>query len=86
MSVSITTKVAYELVKEAADLFYRGTGVVIEPMEGLSHMDRGYIDDLEQDSSIRFWANQLLFFARTVHGIFNRQLLEQDLLNNGEEI
>lgn len=84
MSIRITTKVAFDLAKEAARLFHLGTGVVIEPLDGLAHEDHGFVDDLDENSDIRYWANQLLFFARTVHGLFNSGLLEQELLIEDE--
>ena len=86
MSINISPRVAYDLVKQAAQLFHQGTGIVLEPMDEIQHSDTGFIDEIDPSpgSDIRYWANQLLFFARTVHGILNQQLLEnEDLLENG---
>lgn len=88
MSINISPKVAYDLVKQAARLFHQGTGVVLSPIDELEHRNYGFIDELDPnpDSSIRYWANQLLFFARTVHGLLHQGLLENELLENETEI
>lgn len=84
MSINISPKVAFDLVKQAALLFHQGTGIVLEPTDELAHSPTGFIDEISDspESDIRYWANQLLFFARTVHGIFNHALLENDMLEN----
>lgn len=84
MSININPKVAYDLVKQAALLFHQGTGIVLEPMDELEHTQTGFLDEISDDpeSDIRYWANQLLFFARTVHGIFSHGLLENELLED----
>lgn len=79
MSINISPKVAFDLAKQAVILFHQGTGIVLEPMDEMQHQNEGFIDELSPNSDIRYWANQLLFFARTVHGIFNQALLEQEL-------
>lgn len=87
MSVHITQKVAYDLVKQAAHLFYQGTGVVLEPTDELQHTGSGFIDEIDPDhpeSATRYWANLLLHFARTVHGILNTALLTgQEMIEDG---
>lgn len=84
MSININPKVAFDLVKQAAYLFHQGTGVVLEPLDDLDHQTNGFIDEIDPDpeSDIRYWANQLLHFARTVHGILNNQLLTNELLED----
>lgn len=80
MSININPKVAFDLVKTAAQLFYQGTGVVLEPLDELEHSNTGFLDEIDPNpnSDIRYWANQLLFFARTVHGILNQAMLENE--------
>jgi hypothetical protein len=79
MSIHLTSKVAFDLVKQAAVLFHQGTGIVIEPLgDEYMHQDEGFVDELDGD--IRHWAHLLLHFARTVHGILNYAMLEQDNL------
>lgn len=80
MSAHINTKVAFDLVRRAADLFHLGTGIAIEPMEGLEPQGVGFIDDIDIDSQLYRYANDLLHFVRTVHGILQNSLLE------GEEV
>lgn len=82
MSISITKKVAFELVKQAAELFHQGTGIVLEPLgDEFAHRDEGLVDGL--DGEARHWAHLLLHFARTVHGILNYAMLEDDQIENG---
>lgn len=87
MSVKITTKVAFDLVKHAAELFAMGTGIQLEPLDETGVPNRGFIDDLDPDpeSNVRYGVNLLLHFARTVHGILNNALLLEDanLLEDG---
>jgi hypothetical protein len=80
-AIRISAKVAYDLVKQSARLFYQGTGIVLAPMDETGHMERGFIDEMPEGSDMRYWANLLLHFARTVHGLFEYELLEQDLLD-----
>ncbi len=82
MSVRVTTKVAYDIVKQAASLFYQGTGIPLEPLgDEFPARDEGLVDGLDGD--VRHWAHMLLHFARTVHGILNYALLEEDQIENG---
>lgn len=88
MSIQITKKVAFELVKEAARLFGMGTGIQLEPMDELGTPNEGFIDQLDPDpeSDVRYGVNLFLNFIRTVHGILNHALLttDMDLLENEE--
>lgn len=76
--IRMTAKVAYDLVKQAASLFYDGTGIPLQPSDELIVLDHNptFLEDLEEGSDIRYWANQLLFFARTVHGILETALIQ----------
>jgi hypothetical protein len=81
MSISITRKVAFDLVKQAASLFHQGTGIPLEPLgDEFPPRDQGLVDGLDGDA--RHWAHLLLHFARTVHGILNYALLEDDQIEN----
>lgn len=84
MSINISARVAFDLVAKAATLFYQGTGVVLAPIDELEHSNEGFIDQMEENSEMRYWANQLLFFARTVHGIMHQGLLNEEMLDNEE--
>ena len=76
--IRVTAKVAFDLVKQAAELFYEGTGIPLQPMD-VDAMDAGFLDEIHPEGGdVRYWANQLLHFARTVHGILERALLEAD--------
>lgn len=83
MSIRMTSKVAFDLVKQAAVLFHQGAGIVLEPLgDEYAHQDIGLVDELEGDA--RHWAHLILHFTRTVHGILNMALLEEDeLLEDG---
>lgn len=76
--IKITAKAGYDIVKMAATLFFQGTGIPLQPMDD-EPTDVGFVDNLgDPESDMRFWANQLMFFARTVHGIMERALLEAE--------
>lgn len=86
MSINISRRVAHYIVRECCALFYEGTGIVLAPLDELQHRDAGFIDELNPDpeSDIRYWANRLMFFIRTVHGMVNQALLEQEEENDQE--
>lgn len=76
--IKITAKAGYDIVKMAATLFFQGTGIPLQPMDD-EPRELGFVDDVgDPESDMRFWANQLMFFARTVHGIMERALLEAE--------
>lgn len=79
MSINISPRVAVDIVRRAAQLFYDGTGIAIEPLEDLLPNDDGLIDEIPMDSDAYMWANHLLLFVRTVHGIIQNALLEDEL-------
>jgi len=82
-SINISQKVAFELVQQAANLFRQGTGIVLAPMDETGHLDRGLIDELDEGSDLRHGVNAFLFFIRTVHGILEHALLNEDMIENG---
>lgn len=80
--IRMSATAAFNLVKSAADLFFDGTGINLQPSDEMT-TDVGFIDEISpEDGDVRYWANQLLFFVRTVHGILQNALLEAE--NEGE--
>lgn len=66
---------AINLIRTAADLFRDGTGLPLDPEQEPS--DLGLIDDIPMDEDAYYWANELLRFARVVHGILSNALHNQ---------
>lgn len=86
MSIQLTAKVAADLVRRAAHLYHQGTGIPIHPLgDEYHHSDTGFIDEVGNVEGLEgsyYWANMLLHFVRTVHGIINHEL-ENNLLEDG---
>ncbi len=76
--VKITAKVARCLVSSATSLIDAGTMVVAsEDGTPLSPSLLSTIPgDIAEEEDPAYWANMLLFFARTVRGILTQALLE----------
>lgn len=71
----ISRTAAINLIRTAAVLFRDGTGVPLDPdQEGDGN---GLIDDINIDEDAFYWANELLRFARVVHGILSNALHNQ---------
>jgi hypothetical protein len=83
--VSITKKVAEEIVKAAATLFAQGAGLPISEeaaAEGGMFPEPGLIDDIHpEDHDLSYWANAILMFLRTVHGVIANAVAEDDIID-----
>lgn len=76
-SINLTKKIAMELVKQARLLIEEGTGNRFDPDSWNDPDTPGLIDEINpEQSELLYWANQLIFFARTVHGILMNTLQE----------
>jgi hypothetical protein len=90
MSINMSVKVARDLVRRAAHLYHQGTGIPIQPLGDEYHnTGEGFIDEIGNEEGLEgayYWANMLLHFARTVHGILSfgiNEIEENNLLEDG---
>lgn len=84
--ISIPARAARELVRRAAYLYHQGTGVPIYPLgDEFVQQDTGFVDEIGNEQGLDgafYWANMLLHFARTIHGMFQNELINNDLLED----
>lgn len=78
--IRITKMVAISLMKTAAELFAAGAGSPLDINENEDAIQGdGLIDEINSENSeLFYWANELLRFARTVHGILGNAIHSQD--------
>jgi len=76
MSAHISRTAALALIKTASDLFIAGSGNSIDH-ENDENTAPGLIDEINpEQSELFYWANELLRFARLVHGLLSHSLRE----------
>jgi hypothetical protein len=75
--IRITKRVAMYLISTARNLIQDGTGQYIDPdddmMDGPGLMDRIPLEDAD----LQHWANALIQFARTVHGLVSAAMIDE---------
>lgn len=77
--IRISRTAAIALVRMAADLFRMGTGFPVDPDERDAQDPNSVLDNIDPtDHDTMYWANEILRFARVVHGIIQAALITQD--------
>lgn len=79
MSMHLNNKVAIDLIKTAAALFFEGTGHELDPNSPDDLPFPGFVDEINpENQDMLYWANSLMHFVRTVHGILQNNVLEDN--------
>lgn len=76
-AVKISKVVALTLMREAANLFNQGTGMSLDPDSDMPDSP-ALIDRIpNEDSDMLYWANEILRFARVVHGLLSNAMINE---------
>lgn len=83
MSAHISKTAALALIKTARELFLAGTGTHLDH-DNDENLPPGLIDDINpEQGELFYWANELLRFARVVHGILTHAIMVSDEIGDG---
>lgn len=78
-AIKISKVVALTLMREAANLFSQGAGMSLDPDSLEEYSDAPAVIDRipTEDSDMIYWANEILRFARVVHGLLSNAMINE---------
>jgi hypothetical protein len=86
--VSISRTVAVALVRTIATFFRQGAGVPISENYEYDTEWNGsaLVDDIHpEDYDLAYWANNILMLLRTLHGILQQAIADEDIIDEFED-
>lgn len=76
--IMISRDLAFRLLRDAAAVWNIGTGQHLDPEVEMPD-EPNVLDHInEEDADLMHWANLILHFARTVHGVLSAALVDDE--------
>jgi len=76
--ILISRDLAFRLLRDAATVWNIGTGQHLDPDVEMPD-EPNILDNInEEDADLLHWANLILHFARTVHGVLASSLMDDE--------